>query len=178
MARRSRAPLQALAPEAKAVGARALTPKQERFAVGYVEHGSASRAYREAYEADGMAGASVHREAHAVLRHPKVASRLAELRALVAGAAEITLASHVARLDWICEQAAARGQFSAATAAEIGRAKAAGLLIDWTLLTGTLAVIVSPGPDLSRLTVVELEQLEQLVGKVEHVEQEAQPGPD
>jgi len=59
----------------------ALTVKQERFATAYIETGNASEAYRIAYDADGMTPASVHREAHAVLDNPKVASRVAALQA-------------------------------------------------------------------------------------------------
>ena len=57
-----------------------LTPKQEVFILAYLETGNASEAYRRAYNALGMNAATVNREAHSLLEHPKVAPRLKELR--------------------------------------------------------------------------------------------------
>ena len=57
-----------------------LTPKQEAFILAYLETGNASAAYRRAYNASGMNAATVNREAHSLLEHPKVAPRLKDLR--------------------------------------------------------------------------------------------------
>jgi hypothetical protein len=57
-----------------------LTPKQEAFILAYLETGNASEAYRRAYNASGMNAATVNREAHSLLEHPKVAPRIRELQ--------------------------------------------------------------------------------------------------
>ena len=57
-----------------------LTPKQEAFILAYLGTGNASEAYRRAYHASGMNAATVNREAHSLLEHPKLAPRLKDLR--------------------------------------------------------------------------------------------------
>jgi len=57
-----------------------LTAKQEAFILAYLETGNACEAYRRAYNASGMNAATVNREAHGLLEHPKVAPRLNALR--------------------------------------------------------------------------------------------------
>lgn len=104
-----------------------LTPKQEKFLAEYLEHGNASRAYRAAYNCAGASDATVHREAHRLLDHPKITPRLAEARDKAREAAEITLESHLQRLNELSIKAESAEQFSAAIAAEVHRARAAGL---------------------------------------------------
>ncbi len=104
-----------------------LTPKQEKFLAEYLEHGNASRAYRAAYNCAGASDATVHREAHRLLDHPKITPRLAEARDKAREAAEITLESHLQRLDELSRKAEGAEQYSAAIAAEVHRARAAGL---------------------------------------------------
>ena len=55
---------------------RGLTRKQEAFVVAYLRTGSASEAYREAYDCAGMSTASVGRNARHLLRKPIIAARL------------------------------------------------------------------------------------------------------
>lgn len=57
-----------------------LTIKQERFAQEYVATGNASEAYRRAYDTHGSPE-TVAIEAHRLVRHPKVAPRIEQLRA-------------------------------------------------------------------------------------------------
>lgn len=104
-----------------------LTPKQEKFLAEYLKHGNASRAYRAAYNCAGASDATVHREAHRLLDHPKITPRLAEARDKAREAAEITLESHLQRLDELSRKAEGAEQYSAAIAAEVHRARAAGL---------------------------------------------------
>jgi hypothetical protein len=66
----------------------------------------------------------------------KVAARVDELRKPVVEAAQITLASHLARLRALSEAAEGSAQYSAAITAEIARGKASGLYIEKTELTG------------------------------------------
>ena len=58
-----------------------LTPKQEGFAAAYIETGNASEAYRRHYDADAMNANTVGRAAHELLKNPRVAERIEELRA-------------------------------------------------------------------------------------------------
>lgn len=103
------------------------TPKQAKFLAEYLEHGNASRAYRAAYNCAGASEATIHREAHRLLDHPKITPMLAEARDKARQAAGITLEGHLQRLDELSRKAENAEQFSAAIAAEVHRAKAAGL---------------------------------------------------
>ena len=58
-----------------------LTEKQEAFARHLSEGLTNSEAYRLAYQAEGMAAATVHSEACKQAQHPKVAQRVHELLA-------------------------------------------------------------------------------------------------
>lgn len=58
-----------------------LTPKQEGFATAYIETGNASEAYRLHYDASAMNANTIGRAAHELLKNPKVAERIEELRA-------------------------------------------------------------------------------------------------
>ena len=59
-----------------------LTLKQERFAQAYVENGgNATDAYRSAYDTDDMKPETVNNEAHKLLKHREIATRLDQLRA-------------------------------------------------------------------------------------------------
>ncbi len=60
----------------------ALTPKQATFVEAYQACGSASKAYREAYDAADMLPASVNRNAFALLRHIKISPIIAANRVL------------------------------------------------------------------------------------------------
>lgn len=104
-----------------------LTPKQEKFVAEYLEHGNASAAYRAAYDCAGASEATIHREAHRLLDHPKITPRLAEARDKARQAAGITLEGHLQRLDELSRGAEGAEQYSAAIAAEVHRARAAGL---------------------------------------------------
>lgn len=104
-----------------------LTPKQEKFLAEYLEHGNASRAYRAAYNCAGASDATIRREAHRLLDHPNITPMLAEARDKAREAAGVTLESHLQRLDELSRKAEGAEQYSAAIAAEVHRAKAAGL---------------------------------------------------
>jgi len=58
-----------------------LTKKQETFCRQYVTHGNASRAYREAYDAENMSGPTVNQTAHELRWSPKIRARVRELDA-------------------------------------------------------------------------------------------------
>lgn len=108
----------------------ALTPKQEAFAIAYVETGNASEAYRRSYSASKMKPETVNRNAKVLIDNDKIATRVAEIRKPVVIAAQITLDSHLKRLDALSIAAEESGQFSAAISAEIARGKAAGVHVE------------------------------------------------
>lgn len=56
-----------------------LTPKQREFARKYVELGTATDAYRAAYDAENMAQPSVHTEAARTLKIPSVSTEIERL---------------------------------------------------------------------------------------------------
>jgi hypothetical protein len=58
------------------VNSEGLTLKQEAFTLAILSGKGWSDAYRDAYDAENMSAASVHREAFALATSPKIASRL------------------------------------------------------------------------------------------------------
>jgi phage terminase small subunit len=79
--------------------ARALTPKQEAFAVTYIQTGNATEAYRRAYDAKNMASDTVNKRAAELLKHGGIAGRLAELQAPAAARAVATAERLVAEAE-------------------------------------------------------------------------------
>lgn len=113
-----------------------LTQKQEAFCLAYIETGNASESYRRAYNAGGMAPATINRKAKEVLDNGKIAARLVQLRAPAVEAAGVTMEGHLNRLAALGRAAEAEGKFSAAVTAEIARGKASGLYVEKTEITG------------------------------------------
>lgn len=107
-----------------------LTPKQEAFALAYVETSNASEAYRLCYAAEKMAVNSVNREAHALLNNPKVAARVATLRGNLAQKSMLTLEDHIEKLKELRDAALADGKYAAAVSAEMARGKVCGLYVE------------------------------------------------
>jgi len=58
------------------VNSEGLTAKQEAFCLAILDGKGFSDAYRQAYDTQNMAPASIHREAFALATNPKIASRL------------------------------------------------------------------------------------------------------
>ena len=105
----------------------ALTEKQEKFCLVYVETGNASEAYRQAYDAENMKATTINRKAKEVMDNGKIQARLQELRAPAVEKALLTLEGHLDVMQWLRDQAVQMGNINAAITAEMGRAKAAGL---------------------------------------------------
>jgi len=119
-----------------------LTPKQERFAQEVAAGKSQSDAYRAAFNVRPTSKAnSVHVSASQMMAHPKVALRLAELRAPAVEKAHITLDSHLQRLGDLSTKAEEAGQFAASISAEVARGKASGVHVEQTRTTSTVAVV-------------------------------------
>ena len=129
------APVKPIKPKTPATG---LTPKQEAFACKYVECGNASEAYRDAYDAGEMTDKTIWEESSKLLSHPKVATRVQELRAAIGDAHKLTVADLLRELEENRTAAltAETVQASAATAATMGKAKLLGLDKQTLELTG------------------------------------------
>jgi len=65
------------------VSGKDLTPQREKFAQIIVSGENQSDAYRQAFKAGKMTAKQIHEEASKLAANPKVAQRIAELRALV-----------------------------------------------------------------------------------------------
>jgi hypothetical protein len=104
-----------------------LTPKQENFCIAYLDTGSASEAYRQAYDAEKMKPETITRNSKAMLDKSKIATRLADLGAPVIEKAKMTLESHLETLAGLRDVATKAEQYSAAIRAEENRGNVAGL---------------------------------------------------
>ena len=107
-----------------------LTHKQEMFCLAYIETGNASEAYRQAYNSSKMKPESVNESASRLLADVKIAARLEQLRAPVRDRAQITLESHLERLNHLSLMAEQAEQYSAAIKAEESRGKVSGLYVE------------------------------------------------
>lgn len=107
----------------------ALTLKQEDFCRSYTEHGNASEAYRVAYDAGRAKPETINRSAKALMDDPKIAARIAELRADAAKRNEITVDDLIAELEEARQVAlsAETPQASAAISSTMGKAKLLGM---------------------------------------------------
>ena len=116
----------------------ALTIKQEKFCMVYIETGNASEAYRQAYNTGKMSNDAVNVEASRLMDNPTVSLRLEELKNKHAKRHEITVDTLLAELEENRQAAlsAMVVQSSAATAATMGKAKLLGLLVDKQEHTG------------------------------------------
>lgn len=115
-----------------------LTPKQEAFALAYVETGNASEAYRRSYNAEKMKPAVIAVKASELLAHGKVSVRVAELQAAHVERHAITVDDLLNELEAarIAASGGDKPQAAAMVAATLGKAKLLGMLTDRTELTG------------------------------------------
>lgn len=123
---------------------RGLTMKQEKFCQAYVATGSASQAYRHAYDTSGCKPASVNRKAFELLENVKITARVAKLQSLIAERAAITVESLVADLSKAMEIAADTRQAGAYVQAVMAKAKLLGLVTDKSEVKSTQFVVEAP----------------------------------
>lgn len=112
----------------------ALTIKQEKFCMVYVETGNASEAYRQAYNAENMSNEAIGVEACRLLDNPSVSLKVKELKSGHTKRHEITIDDLVKELEEAraCALNGETKQTSAAVAATMGKAKLLGLVVDKT----------------------------------------------
>ena len=116
----------------------ALTPKQEAFALAYVETGNASEAYRRAYNAGNMKPEVVANKASALLKRGDVRVRVEMAQAKAVERHETTVDDILRELEEARALAAGgeKPQPAAMVAASMGKAKLLGMLTDKTEVTG------------------------------------------
>ena len=116
----------------------ALTPKQEAFALAYVETGNASEAYRRSYNAEKMKPAVIAVKASELLAHGNVSVRVKELQAAALDEHKITMSDILRELEEarVVALKQEKPQAAAMVAASMGKAKLLGMLTDKTEVTG------------------------------------------
>ncbi|MEO9231615.1 MAG: terminase small subunit [Devosia sp.] len=106
-----------------------ITIKQEAFCRAYIETGNASEAYRQAYPGKKQKPETINRSAFDLTQHPKIAARLAELKAQHAKRHNLTVDDLIAELEEARQIAMASyptPQASAAIAGTMGKARLLG----------------------------------------------------
>jgi phage terminase small subunit len=107
-----------------------LTPKQEAFALAYVETGNASEAYRQAYNPKNAKASWIASEACKTLADSNVSQMVAILRVERRNRAAVTAASLTEELEEARALAVAEKQSSAAVSATMGKARINGLIVE------------------------------------------------
>ena len=107
-----------------------LTPKQERFCQEYMTTGNASEAYRRSYAAGSMKPNAIHHSSSQLMDNPKVAYRIATLKASLAKAVDTSLSGISAMMAHAYEIAEREGQGAAMAQAAFNLAKLHGHVVD------------------------------------------------
>lgn len=124
----------------------ALTPKQEKFCMVYIETGNASEAYRQAYDCKNMKPESVNRKAKDLVDKVNIAARIEELREGLAKRHEVTVDKLIGKLESAYKLAMETIKPGQAVAAVMGQAKLLGLdkqIIDHTSSDGSMTPVVA-----------------------------------
>lgn len=105
-----------------------LTAQQEAFAQALASGESQAEAYRIAYPRSRQwTPAHVHEQASKLVRHPKIAPRVTELRAPIVEAMQITQEERIRRYAALAAKAESVGDLNTAIRAEDSLTKVAGL---------------------------------------------------
>jgi phage terminase small subunit len=139
-----------------------LTPKQEAFALAYIETGNASEAYRRAYNTGNMKPETVNRNAKALTDDNKISTRISELQAAHQQRHAITIDGLTTHLEDARALAMKNDQATGAVQAVMGTAKLHGMLKDkvehsgemnlstsseWTNIQAAILRALKPYPD-------------------------------
>ncbi|ATD65395.1 terminase small subunit [Neisseria weixii] len=109
-----------------------MTPKQEQFARLYVETGNASKAYRQAYDAENMKPETVTNEAYKLLQSPDISAMADGLKAEHKARHCVIVDDVISELEQARQAALSTPtpQSGAAVSATMGKAKILGLIVD------------------------------------------------
>ena len=123
-----------------------LTQKQQNFCAAYVECGSASEAYRTAYNAEKMKTETIHKRANELMSSGAVAGTIKELQRQAAQRNKITVDDLLNELEQARQIAlnAEKPQCAAMVAATIGKAKLLGMLDKIAEVAQQIIVIKNP----------------------------------
>jgi hypothetical protein len=137
-----------------------LTKRQEDFCVAYVETGCATEAYRKAGYSLNLTPEQMWTEASQMLKNPKVAQRVWDLRMELTERQILSIQEHLANLQHLRNLAASDGKWQAAITAEVAMGRTSGLY------ASDMPVInvnqnVSLQPSLAKATEQELDVMEQ-----------------
>lgn len=135
---------------ATAKGGRRLTPKQEAFCLAYLETGSASEAYRQAYSSERMKTETINRKAKELLDNGKITARVSELQNAHVERHKITVDDLLLELEENRQLAIKEGQAAAANGSTMGKAKLLGLdkqILEHTGKDGGAVQVVTMTPE-------------------------------
>lgn len=105
-----------------------LTPTQDLFCRAVVELGSASEAYRSAYNCTTKLNKTVYESASRMMAEPHIIERIAELRHVAAQECAVTVKTIADQLDADRTFARENGTPAAAVSATVAKAKLYGLM--------------------------------------------------
>ena len=104
----------------------ALTPKQEKFCLKYIEIGNASEAYRQIYDCAMMKTETVNRKAKEMMDNGKISARIEELRKPIIERHNITVDDIIAEYEEARLLAKSLEKPSAMVSATSGKARVLG----------------------------------------------------
>lgn len=111
---------------------KALTTRQHRFVIEYVQGKTAT----QAAVAAGFSEKGAHVTANRLLQKATICAAIATARGPALDNAKLTLEGHLQRLADLSEQAREAGQFGPAIKAEESRGKVAGFYVDRSEVSG------------------------------------------
>ena len=130
-----------------------LTPKQEAFALAYIETGNASEAYRRAYDVSpDCKPNTVEKRACELIRDGKVAGRIAELQDRAATKAVLSRTWVLSRLMSNADTAAKAGDFTASNKALelLGKTDELAMFVEKVESKTTVSASVTMRPTIDR----------------------------
>lgn len=107
-----------------------LTAKQEKFCQGVAKGLTYSDAYRESYNTDKMKAETINREAFDLMKAPKIAARVEQLKQRALKRYDLTIDDIITELEEAREIAKKTKTSAAMVSASMGKAKLLGLVTD------------------------------------------------
>ena len=114
----------------------AITPRQEAFCTFIVTGDDQTEAYRKAFKCPTAKPSTIYTKASRLMDDERIKARIEELRAPVREKVQLTLETHLARLNTLGKAAETKENYGAAINAEALRGKAVGLYVERSELTG------------------------------------------